>query len=224
MKKALVFVDGQNLFYSLKNMGLTESQIQWDSLFSSLVDENDELIRVYWYQPQKLTNPELTFDKAMRFTGKNYPGKPPLELEEIAKRELERARAWSQEQSQKYNKQLHRYDEMSIKYPVVEMVRKGIVRIDAFKQEYLGEKGVDVALAVNMIKFHEKCDKLILISGDLDYAEAIQFVKDNLKKVHLVRFFRGSPPINKSVSRTLMALADKVIDLYEEEIKSKHLI
>lgn len=34
---------------------------------------------------------------------------------------------------------------------MIEMVRKGIVRIDAFKQEYLGEKGVDVALAVNII-------------------------------------------------------------------------
>ncbi|MBI5438302.1 MAG: NYN domain-containing protein [Nitrosomonadales bacterium] len=75
-----------------------------------------------------------------------------------------------------------------------------------------------------MIKYHEKCDKLILVSGDLDYAEAVQFVKDNLKKVHIVRFFRGSPPINKSVSRTLMALADKVIDVYEKEIKDSHLI
>ena len=103
------------------------------------------------------------------------------------------------------------------------MVRKGVVRIDPFKQNFLGEKGLDVALAVHMIKFHDKCDKIILVSGDLDYAEAIQFIKDNLKKVHIVRLFQGQPPVNKSVSRTLMALADKVIDLYETEIRQHHL-
>lgn len=224
MKKTLVFVDGQNLFYSLKNINLTESQINWDSLFSALIEANDELIRVYWYQPQKLSTPHLTIEKARRFIEKDNQGKSSGELDAIAKDALKQAHSWSEDQAQKYQKQLHRYDEMSIKYPMIEMVRKGIVRIDAFKQEYLGEKGVDVALAVNMIKYHEKCDKLILVSGDLDYAEAVQFVKDNLKKVHIVRFFRGSPPINKSVSRTLMALADKVIDVYEKEIKDSHLI
>lgn len=224
MKKTLVFVDGQNLFYSLKNIGITESQINWDSLFAALVEANDELIRVYWYQPQKLSSPQLTIEKARSFIQKDNPGKSSSELDAIAIDTLKSAHAWSEDRAQKYQKQLHRYDEMSIKYPMIEMVRKGIVRVDAFKQEFLGEKGVDVALAVNMIKYHEKCDKLILVSGDLDYAEAVQYVKDNLKKVHIVRFFRGKPPINKSVSRTLMALADKVIDLYEEEIRKNHLI
>jgi uncharacterized LabA/DUF88 family protein len=119
---------------------------------------------------------------------------------------------------------LHRYDELSIRFSVVEMVRRRVVRVDPFKQTYIGEKGVDVALAVNMIKFHEKCDKVILVSGDLDYAEAIQLVKDNLKKVHVVRLFRGHPPVNRSVSRTLMALADRVVDVYESELRELHLL
>jgi len=112
---------------------------------------------------------------------------------------------------------------MSIKYPVIEMVRKGLIKIDPFKELYLGEKGIDVALAVNMIKFHEKCDKTMLISGDLGYAEAIQFIKDNLKTVHIVRLFRGDPPVNRNISRVLLALADKVIDLYEPDIKKSCL-
>lgn len=112
---------------------------------------------------------------------------------------------------------------MSINYPVIEMVRKGLIKIDPFKEAYLGEKGLDVALAVNMIKFHDKCDKIILISGDLDYAEAIQFIKDNLKTVHIVRLFKGYPPINRNISRTLLALADKVIDLYESDINKNFM-
>lgn len=222
-RKTLIFVDGQNLFYSLKDMGLQEVQIKWDSFFAALLEKEDELVRVYWYQPQKLSNPQLTLEKARRFV-ETAATKSPQEIETEAMDILARARSWADDHNKRYERQLHRYDELSIKFPVIEMVRKGVVRVDPFRGNYIGEKGVDVALAVNMIKFHDKCDKVILVSGDLDYAEAIQFVKDNLKKVHIVRLFQGQPPVNKSVSRTLMALADKVIDLYETEILRLHMI
>lgn len=222
-KKTLIFVDGQNLFYSLKAMSLQEVQINWDTFFNALLEQDDELIRVYWYQPQKLAPQQTTLEKAKRSVP-NQLSKTPQAIEAEAQTIIAAARHWTEEKHKQYERQLHRYDEMSIKFPVVEMVRKGVVRIDSFKQNFIGEKGLDVALAVNMIKFHDKCDKIILVSGDLDYAEAIQFVKDNLKKVHIVRLFQGQPPVNKSVSRTLMALADKVIDLYESEIRQHHLI
>ena len=137
---------------------------------------------------------------------------------------LATAKKWTTDRNSKYERQLHRYDEMSIRFPIIEMVRKGILKINSFKQIYVGEKGLDVALAVNMIKFHDKCDKIILVSGDLDYAEAIQFSKDNLKVVHIARLFQGSPPVNRSVSRTLMAIADKVIDIYESDIKANYFL
>jgi uncharacterized LabA/DUF88 family protein len=222
-KKTLIFVDGQNLFYSLKDMGIQEVQIRWDTFFDALLEGGDELIRVYWYQPQKFTGPKLHFDNAKRYV-QNQAAKTPAAIDAEANALLQSAQQWSDEQGKRYEGQLHRYDELSIKFPVIEMVRRGVVRTDPFKQIHIGEKGVDVAIAVNMIKFHDKCDKLILVSGDLDYAEAIQFVKDNLKKVHIVRLFQGQPPINRSVSRTLMALADRVIDIYETEIRAKHLI
>ena len=161
----------------------------------------------------------VTFEKARRIVEFQAAGKTPDEINTEARALVVKANEWLEENNKKYQRQLHRYDEMSIAYPIIEMVRKGIVKIDPLRQSYIGEKGVDVALAVSMIKFHEKCDKLILVSGDLDYAEAIQFVKDNMKKVYLVRLCSGHPPVNKSVSRTLMALADKVVDLYETEIR-----
>jgi len=222
-KKTLVFIDGQNLFYSLKDMGIEEGHVKWDSFFNALLEQDDELIRAYWYQAQKFVGPHLTLDLAKRHVP-NQVGKTPAAIDEEARPIFMAAKKWADEQNKRYENQLHRYDELSIKFPVIEMVRRGIVRTDPFKEVHIGEKGVDVALAVNMIKFHDKCDKIILVSGDLDYAEAVQIIKDNLKKVHIVRLFQGQPPVNKSVSRTLMALADRVIDIYESEIRAAYLI
>ncbi len=222
-KKTLIFIDGQNLFYALKNMNLQESQVKWDSFFSALLEPQDELIRVYWYQAQRFSGPNLTLENA-KVRVPNALGKKPEVIAKEAEALLASATKWAEDQNKRYDGQLHRYDELSIKFPVIEMVRRGIVRVDPFKAVHIGEKGVDVALAVNMIKFHDKCDKIILVSGDLDYAEAIQLIKDNLKKVHIVRLFQGQPPVNRNVSRALMALADRVIDLYESEIRKAHLL
>jgi uncharacterized LabA/DUF88 family protein len=224
MKKTLIFIDGQNLFYSLKDMELKESQINWDLFMDGLIEPDDELVRTYWYQPQGLNDPRVDFSKAKRILERKSPSVPASEINKQAAELMKKAKDWTRVETEKYQRQLHRYDEFSIKYPRIEMVRKGVVKIDPFKQIYLGEKGIDVALAVNMIKFHDKCEKIILVSGDLDYAEAIQYIKDNLKRVHIVKLFKGEPPINRSVSRALMALADKVIDIYETEIRSKYLL
>lgn len=61
--------------------------------------------------------------------------------------------------------------------------------------------------------------KFILISGDYDYAEAIKFVKNNMTKIHIVKFHKGYPPKNRSVSRDLAVLADKVLDVYESNLR-----
>lgn len=84
---------------------------------------------------------------------------------------------------------------------------------------------MDIALAVKMISLsvEKKCNKIILVSGDYDYAEAIKFVKNNMTKIHLVKFHKGFPPKNKSVSRDLAVLADKVIDVYESDLRSNYI-
>ncbi len=107
-------------------------------------------------------------------------------------------------------------------YDDIEIVKTGVVKIDPFKQTYLGEKGVDISLAVKMISLsvQKKCDKIILVSGDYDYSEAVKFVKDNMTKINVVKFHKGYPPRNRSMSRDLSILADKVIDVYESDLKS----
>ena len=120
----------------------------------------------------------------------------------------------------------YNYDQLCLDYGNIEFVKTGIVKVDPFLQTYVGEKGVDISLAVKMISLsvQSKCEKIILISGDYDYAEAIKFVKDNMTKIDIVKLHKGHPPINRSVSRDLAVLADRVIDVYETDIKNEYSV
>lgn len=55
-QKVVVLIDGQNLFYGLKPLGLQERDIKWTDLFQSMLEPGDELIRAYWFRPQRLSD------------------------------------------------------------------------------------------------------------------------------------------------------------------------
>lgn len=202
-------------------MNIQEKEIDWGEFLNRCLKEGDELIRAYWYQAEKLSYAKVDFNKARRIIEGEHTEKTSTEKNKEAQKLVQKSEDWCKRQTESYAKQLHRYDEMSIEYPVIEMVRKGLIKIDPFKQTYLGEKGLDVAIAVHMVKFHKKCDKIILISGDLDYAEAIQYIKDELKIIHLVRLVRNQSSI--STARMLLSLADDVINIDESEIRASFL-
>ena len=60
MKKTVILIDGQNLFYGLKNLGILEKNIKWDKFFKSFLLPEDELIRTYWFRPQKILDSYFT--------------------------------------------------------------------------------------------------------------------------------------------------------------------
>lgn len=54
MKKVVILIDGQNLFYSLKSISILERDINWTTFFNSLLEPDDELQRTYWFRPDKI--------------------------------------------------------------------------------------------------------------------------------------------------------------------------
>ena len=48
------------------------------------------------------------------------------------------------------------------------------------------EKGIDVQIAVDMVEYaiKNKCDAIVLVSGDADFIPALRLVKDNHKMVY----------------------------------------
>lgn len=236
-KRVVVLIDGQNLFYGLKQLNLQERDINWTELFKSMLEPNDELIRAYWFRPQRLLDGHLS-PEAIRnqivykkyngcyndYKSGNLSAINPNTLASI-ENEATQAEQWLHAQKMKFSNIEYNYDQLCLDNSDIEIVKKGIVKLNPYLQEYNGEKGVDIALAVKMISLsvENKCNKIILISGDYDYAEAINYVKNNMTKVHIVKLHKGFPPKNKSMSRDLSVLADKVIDLYEADIRSNYL-
>lgn len=88
--------------------------------------------------------------------------------------------------------------------------------VEECEYHYQVEKGVDVALITKMISFGFKdvYDTAILVSGDSDFIEAVQQIKDLGKRVEISAF-------NKSIAPGLRKIADKFISINEiiEKIK-----
>lgn len=236
MKKVIVLVDGQNLYYGLKSMKLLESNIHWSNLFKCFLTDDDELIRTYWFRPQKILDTYYTHTNIVYQIIKNEFHKYlreycldqtriPCDIEAVVNERVQNIEEWIKKEKNKFSSIEYNYDQMALEFEDIEIVKTGIVKINPYQQYYIGEKGVDISLAVKMISLsvERKCDKIILVSGDYDYAEAIKFVKNNMTKIHIVKFHNGEPPKNRSVSRDLAVLADKVIDVYETEIKQSYL-
>ncbi len=234
MKKAIILIDGANLFYGLRSMNLLEKDINWNFLFNSIISTDHELIRTYWFRPQKILDSNYTASNIRRQivnkkhhshlnNYKNDKTKIPAAVLNQIEADAILAENWLKSEKIKFSQIEYNYDQLGLEFGDIEFVKIGIVKVNPYSQEYVGEKGVDIALAVKMIALsvEQRCDKIILISGDYDYAEAIKFVKNNMTKVHLVKLHTGHPPKNKSVSRDLAILADQVIDIYESELKSK---
>jgi uncharacterized LabA/DUF88 family protein len=232
-KRVVILIDGQNLFYSLKDIGALEREIKWDLFFQSLLSAEDELSRTYWFRPQKILDNHHShndirnqiFYKKFRtylYDFKNDPSKVPVNVMAQVEAEAVKAEEWLKKKKTTFSQIEYNYDQLCLEFGDIEFVKTGVVKVNPFTQEYVGEKGVDISLAVKMIALsvENNCDKIILISGDYDYAEAIKFVKNRMTKIHIVKLHKGVPPKNRSVSRDLAILADRVIDVYETDLKT----
>lgn len=236
MKRVVILVDGQNLFYGLKDLGILEKNIKWNDFFKHLLEQDDELIRTYWFRPQKILDSFFTSSNIrnhivyqeyhVHFNNfKNDQSKIPQSILQDIENKAETAERWLKNEKTRFSQIEYNYDQLSLEFDDIEIVKTGVVKVNPYRQDYLGEKGVDIALAVKMITLsvEKNCDKIILLSGDYDYAEAIKYVKNHMTKIHIVKIHKGIPPKNKSVSRDLAVLADKVIDVYESELKNSFI-
>lgn len=234
-KKVVVLVDGQNLYYNLHDIKLLEKEVNWTALFNSMVSEGDELVRTYWFRPAKIQDTFLTEEKItlglvykkyrthlLHYQNKEYD-KIPDTIKAKVEAEVKEALEWVEKQRKKFADLEYAYDQLCLMHDDIEIVKTGVVKISPQKQVYIGEKGVDISLAVKMISLSvaRKCDTIILVSGDYDYSEAVRYVKENMTKIHVVKFHKGYPPKSRSMSRDLSILADKVIDIYEADLKTK---
>jgi uncharacterized LabA/DUF88 family protein len=89
-----------------------------------------------------------------------------------------------------------------------------------FLHKWVEEKGLDTALAVDMVAFQNTYDVAIVVSGDADSIPSIHHCKRLGRQVASVEFISGSPPQKKGqgFSSRLKEHADFVIRIYETEL------
>jgi uncharacterized LabA/DUF88 family protein len=89
-----------------------------------------------------------------------------------------------------------------------------------FANKSLAEKGLDTALAVDMVALRDNYDVALVISGDADNLPGVQYVQQENKMVGVVEFIKGSPPESKgkASSNRLKVKADFVVQVFETDL------
>ncbi len=98
------------------------------------------------------------------------------------------------------------------------LVKLGIeTRIRDLQEYYDGMKKADwdVGITVDAIRIAQSCDTIVLVSGDGDFVQLIEYLKNQGKRVEVIAFGR-------STSSKLKEIADEFIDL--EENPRKYLL
>lgn len=108
---------------------------------------------------------------------------------------------------------------MSIKHDALEFRRCGAIRYDLFRERILNEKGVDVQLAVDLLKLQNIYDIAVIVSGDQDYISAVRTIKDLGKRVVNVSFRRKDGKILPGGAWRLNKTTDDVIEIKYDELK-----
>lgn len=212
MKRTIAFIDGQNLHFALADIGFQEKDINWEALFRYILPPEHELIRAYWYQPARVA----PFDFFPTELKRNCP--PEMD-EEDYHRDREK---WLREQENRLRHiQDTVYRRLQQENDFIEFCYAGILKINPYYERF-EERGVDVAVGVDMVGKVEGYDAAVLVSGDVDLLPAIKYIKNKLKYVYQLVIKRGDyHSTNYGYSRGLMVAADKVITVYESEIRDQ---
>lgn len=96
----------------------------------------------------------------------------------------------------------------------IERGQDGAIR---YQGKRVGEKGVDVGIAVDMIAKSPYYDAGILISGDVDYMPAIAHIKNQLRHFYQFSIAKGIPPRMRHLSPWLRGVVDSY--QYFDELK-----
>jgi uncharacterized LabA/DUF88 family protein len=201
-------------------MGLQEKDVDWGKVFGHLTQGN-RLIRANWYQAARIAPWEWN----QKFGAKRCPAGVTLDAFRTAAEgyyDAERKRL-EHLQSAIYGRIEESFDSIEFRYGGVLKVDPTLVWLDAGGQQRIGkrvgEKGVDVAIAVDMVRQAQEYDVAVLVSGDFDYVPALQAVKDMLRRVVVVSVMRGSPPQHQGHARRLRSLCDEEVHVYESQLK-----
>lgn len=175
MERVTIFIDGSNFYHGLK-ANKCSTRIDFHKLSNLLTGKQRNLIRAYYYNaackqkddPQKYAG-QLRFFTKLR--------KTPYLAVKLGR--LER--------------RIQEIDQRSLEREVGSEAANMFVEKFGKSMPYYVEKGVDITIAADMLKFaySDSYDTAVLISGDGDFASAVEGVQNLGKHVENAYFKKG---------------------------------
>ena len=169
----IVFIDGNNLYHNIVKMrGIKPSHIDFKKLSQSICSFFNiswKRSRYYNSVPNVEDNKEVYW-KHMEF----LKGIEQLPKFEVITRKLQRTS--TKELLQEKNEIISNLGLCNKCKPLVETNCA-----DCIGNIKMREKGIDVQIAVDMVEYSikNKCDAIVLVSGDSDFIPALKLVKNN---------------------------------------------
>lgn len=216
--RAVAFIDGNNLHYQLGELQLQEKDINWSRLLTDAMPPEHRLIRAYWYQVGQTS---FSQPYPSRLHDIFLSGRTGAASEEELRQRCEAYIAEQRERLERIHREV--YDRIAQDYDFLEFRYVGSLKIDPYEQKWIEEKGVDVGMAVDMVGKMSEYDAAVVISGDADFAPAIQLIKDRLRQVYLVNFAPGALVQSRFTAGRLRIVADSVRVFSETEIRERYL-
>ena len=224
---------------------LDEKHFDWTEFFLGVVEKFNQathldhiLIRAYWYTAETITPFPQARDQWIQdiiaANSDDFPELTPEYIQNLARVWWERERDFFQiTRSQVFESIQRRTDFLEFQYTGQYVVRPfDVYRIyrDYSSNEIIyqgrrvGEKGVDVGIAVDMISKLLNYDAGILISGDADYIPAVLYIKNQLKNFYQFSLAKGIPPQIHHLSPWLRGVVDSFQSFNELEFIEQYLV
>jgi uncharacterized LabA/DUF88 family protein len=184
MKKAVIFIDGNNFYHNLKEMKIKPGNIDFKKLgdlisshFKCKLDE----VRYYNSVPT-LKDGKVLYYSHLKFIDS---------LRKISNFTIHTRKLQTHSNKELLKEKKELIDSMDLCDSCRPIVEENI--LDTISNVKKKEKGIDVLLAVDLVEYaiKEKSDFLIVLSGDADFVPAMNLAKENNGEVFSVSLAKG---------------------------------
>jgi uncharacterized LabA/DUF88 family protein len=232
--RVMVFIDGENFLYGIRKLFYAEfdrseylpQNAEWGWFFAKLAEGLKATeFSVRWYVID-----ELDFHPYADWENESWEDLrrmlPEGEFRDQFRRKtsekgrrnvLERFRKLCMQSQHEMEKRLAQWHEMqnaiSTRHPFVRFYRPGWQPCYLPDRKLGREKGIDIGLAVDLVRKQPDYDLAVLFSGDGDYVPAVNVIHNSGKKVALMEFEFRSGEALRGTSRRLRARADVMVDV-----------
>lgn len=170
MKKAVLFIDGNNIYHNLSHMGFNPNDLDFQKFAKAICDwfkcETQE-VRYYNSMPSQRDGKEL-YLKHLKFID---------ELRKIPNFTIRTRHLQVHSTAELLDQRKKLIDSMKLCKNCKQVVEHNL--LDSLGKVKKREKGIDVMIAVDLMEYaiDKKSEILIVVSGDADFVPAMELAK-----------------------------------------------